>query len=76
MINCVKRFLKIDKNAACKVFLIEVAVDLLNNAEEGMISRIFFPETILVLIDEVLFVKETINLIEHNYLKDFADVRE
>ena len=41
-----------------------------------MISGIFLPESILVLIDEAVIVQEMLNMIEHDSLKDFADVRE
>ena len=76
MVDCVKSFLEIDKDATCKVFLIKVGVDLFNDAKKGMISGVFFPETKLVLINKVVLIYEMLYAVVHDSFKNFTDVGE
>ena len=66
MINCVKSFLQVNKYAACKVLVIKVSSDLFNNAEKCMISGIFLPKAKLILINNVVFIKEVLNAVVHD----------
>ncbi len=76
MIHCVKGFLQVNKNAACKVFVIKIGSYLLDDAEKSMIRGIFLPKTKLVFINNVVFIKEVLNAVVHNPFEDFPNVGE
>ena len=76
MINCVKSFLQVNKYAACKVLVVKVSYNLFDNAEKRMVSGAFLPEAKLIFVNNVVFIKEILNVVVHNPFKYFPNVRE
>ena len=76
MVNSVKGFLKIYKNATSKFFVIKVGVYLLYYAKKSVVGGVLLPESKLVFVDEVVFIDEMFHAVVHKSFKDFTDVRQ
>ena len=54
MVNCVKGFFKVNEDPTRENAFIKVMPYFFENTEDGMVSRIFFSEAILMRIKNVM----------------------
>ena len=59
----------------CSVIFIKGFFYLICDVDKSMISGMFFPITILVFIDALVFFEKTINPVKDKFFKNFVNVR-
>ena len=61
VVDSIECFLKVYKDSDCRVIFIKCLSYFICDVDKSMISGMFFPKTILMFIDALVFFEKTIN---------------
>ena len=67
-------FFEVNKDSPGKSSFIKIASYLFSDTEKGMVGWIFFPETELKLVDDIIIIQKLLQFVLKNELKDFTDI--
>ena len=76
VVYSIECFLEVYKDSDCSVIFIKCLSYFIGDVDKSMISRMFFPKTVLMFIDALVFFEKTINPVKDKFFENFVNVRQ